>query len=74
VDVELELDTAPREVNLPPDLAAALDAEPEAGSFFQTLSYSSKQRLVLAIEQAKTAETRERRISQSVQALRQKRI
>jgi bacteriocin resistance YdeI/OmpD-like protein/uncharacterized protein DUF1905 len=74
VDVALELDTAPREVNLPPDLAAALDAEPEAGSFFQSLSYSSKQRLVLAIERAKTAETRQRRISQSVQALRQKRI
>ena len=28
VDVELELDTAPREVEVPPDLAAALDADP----------------------------------------------
>ena len=73
VDVEVELDTAPREVTIPPDFAAALDAEPEARSFFQSLSYSNKQRIVLAIEQAKTAETRRRRIFQSVQALGEKR-
>src|SRR5438874_8293269 len=30
VDVELELDTAPREVEVPPDFGAALDAEPKA--------------------------------------------
>jgi len=73
VDVEVELDTAPREVALPPDLAAALDAEPVAMSFFQSLSYSNKRRIVLGIEQVKTAETRQRRIVQSVQALREKR-
>jgi hypothetical protein len=72
VDVEVALDTAPREVTVPPDFAAALDAEPEAHSFFQTLSYSNKRRILLAIEQAKTAETRQRRITQSVQALRDK--
>ena len=69
VDVEVELDTAPREVSIPSDFAAALDAEPEAPSFFQNLSYSNKQRIVLAIEQAKTPETRRRRIRQSVQTL-----
>jgi uncharacterized protein YdeI (YjbR/CyaY-like superfamily) len=42
-------------------------------SFFQSLSYSNKQRVVLPIEQAKTAETRQRRIFQSMQALREKR-
>ncbi len=73
VDVEVELDTAPREVTVPTDLASALDAEPEARSFFQRLSYSNKQRIVLAIEQARTTETRQRRILQSVQALREKR-
>jgi hypothetical protein len=73
VDVDVELDTAPREVMVPPDLAAALDTEPQARSFFQGLSYSNKQRVVLAIEQATTAETRQRRIVQSVQALREKR-
>jgi hypothetical protein len=73
VDVEVELDTAPREVTIPPDFAAALDAEPEAGTLFQNLSYSNKQRIVLAIEQAKTPETRGRRIRQSVQALGERR-
>ncbi len=73
VDVEVELDTAPREVTVPTDLASALDAEPEARSFFQRLSYSNKQRIVLAIEQARTTETRQRRILQSVQALPGKR-
>jgi hypothetical protein len=72
VDVEVELDTAPREASIPSDFAAALDAEPEALSLFQDLSYSNKQRIVLAIEQAKTAETRRRRILQSVQALAEK--
>ena len=73
VDVEVELDSSPREVNVPPDFATALDAEPEAKSFFQSLSYSNKQRIVLAIEQARTTETRQRRILQSVEALREKR-
>jgi uncharacterized protein YdeI (YjbR/CyaY-like superfamily) len=73
VDVEIQLDTAPREVILSPDFAAALDAEPQARSYFQSLSYSNKQRIVLTIEQAKTTETRQRRIVQSVQALREKR-
>lgn len=74
VDVEVTLDTAPREVSLPSDLAAALDAEPEAQRYFQSLSYTNKQRIVLPIEQAKTAETRQRRIAQSVQALRDQRL
>ena len=73
LDVEVELDTAPRQVTIPPDFAAALDAEPEVRTLFQNLSYSNKQRIVLAIGQAKTAETRWRRILQSVQALGEKR-
>ena len=66
VDVALELDTAPREVTVPDDLSAALDADPAAQSFFDGLSYSNKLRHVLAIDGAKTAETRERRIAKSV--------
>ena len=70
VDVEVELDTAPRVVAIPPDLAAALDEEPDAKIRFESLSYSNKQRVVLPIEQAKTPETRQRRIAQSIEALR----
>ena len=66
VDVALQLDTAPREVVVPQDLTAALDADPAARSFFDGLSYSNKLRHVLAIDGAKTTETRERRIAKSV--------
>ena len=38
VDVDIELDTAQREVDVPPDFAAALDAEPDARRTFEGLS------------------------------------
>ena len=69
VDVRLELDTAPREVTAPADLAAALAAEPEARARFSGLSYSQKRWYVLGIEDAKTPATRERRIARAVAAL-----
>ena len=66
VDVELELDTEVREVNVPTDLAEALSHDAAAKKFFESLSYSNKSRHVLGIEGAKTAETRQRRIEKSV--------
>ena len=69
VDVELELDTIPREVTVPPDLAAALAAEPAAQATFEALSYSNKSWHVLQIEGAKSDETRQRRVARSVEAL-----
>lgn len=69
VDVEVELDTAPREVAVPDDLAAALDAEPAARTFFDGLSYSNRSWHVLQVEGAKTDETRRRRIEKSVAML-----
>ena len=74
IDVELELDTAPREVSVPADFAAALGAEPNAKQTFDGLSYSNKSWHVLQIEGAKSDETRQRRIMKSVQALREGRI
>ena len=74
IDVELELDTAPREVPVPADFAAALDAEPGAKRTFDGLSYSNKSWHVLQIEGAKSDETRQRRIVKSVEALREGRI
>jgi hypothetical protein len=71
VDVDLELDTAPRTLEVPPDLAAALDAEPAARTFFDSLSYSNRQWHVLSVEGAKTDETRRRRIAKSVEMLRE---
>jgi hypothetical protein len=71
VDVDLELDTQPREVAVPPDLVTALDTEPKAKEFFDGLSYSKQRWFVLRIEQAKKAETRERRVAQTVTMLRE---
>lgn len=70
IEVDLELDTAPREVELPADFAAALDAAPEARRAFESLSYSNKRRFTLSIEAAKSEETRKRRIEKSVSQLR----
>jgi len=71
VAVDIELDTAPREVTVPADLAAALDAEPDARRTFDGLSYSNKSWHVLQIAGAKTDGTRQRRVSKSVSALRE---
>jgi len=66
VKVTLELDTKPREVDVPTDLQRLLDENPKAKEFFETLSYSNKQRYVLPIEQAKTEETRQRRMEKAI--------
>jgi Bacteriocin-protection, YdeI or OmpD-Associated/Domain of unknown function (DUF1905) len=71
VDVDIELDTAPREVTVPPDFADALDRDPDARRFFEGLSYSQRQWFVLGVEEAKTAETRRRRIDKAVARLRE---
>jgi hypothetical protein len=74
VDVDIELDTAPREVAVPADFATALAAEPEASRTFDKLSNSNKGWHTSQIEGAKTDETRQRRIAKSVAALREGRM
>jgi hypothetical protein len=69
LDVELELDTQPREVEVSRDFEAALRAAPGARDAFDGLSYSNKRRHVLAIEGARTLETRQRRIDKSIEEL-----
>ena len=69
VEIDLELDTEPREVAVPPDFAAALAGDAAAKRSFDGLSYSQQQRWVLSIEDAKTAETRQRRIAKALGAL-----
>jgi len=71
VEVEIELDTAPRIVELPPDFEAALDADPVARAFFEGLSNSNKKWHVLSVTGARTDETRRRRIEKSVAMLRE---
>ena len=71
LDITLELDTEPRVVNVPADFAEALDRDAQARRFFDGLSYGNRLRYVLAIEGAKSDETRQRRIARSVEALRE---
>jgi len=74
VDVDIELDTAPRVVSVPDDFARTLDAEPEARRTFDGLSYSNKSWHVLQITGARTEETRARRVAKAIDALRAGRI
>lgn len=74
VEVDVEVDEAPREVSVPPDFAEALDGDAEAKRFFDGLSYSNKRRFVLPIEDAKTPETRQRRIEKAVSTLHEGKI
>lgn len=60
--VDLEVDTAPRTVEVPADLAAALDGAPGARAAFDALSPSARKAHVTSVEGAKAAETRQRRI------------
>ena len=71
VDVDMELDTEPRVLTLPPDFADALVADPRAKEFFDRLSYSHKLRHVQSIQAAKKPETRRRRIEKSISMLRE---
>jgi hypothetical protein len=70
LDVDIELDTAPRVLEIPPDFAAALAADPAAQAAFDKLSYSHKRQHTMPIEAAKAAETRTRRIEKSVAILK----
>ena len=71
VVVDVELDMAPREVEVPPELAAALAADPVATAFFASLSNSNKSWHTLQVAGAKTEETRQRRLEKSMQMLRE---
>lgn len=70
VEVGLVLDTQPREVTVPEDLSVALAGDAAAKAFFETLSYSNKLRHVLGITDAKTPETRQKRIDKAMEMLR----
>ncbi len=66
IGVDLELDTAPREVDVPADFAEALASSPDAQTAFGALNYSNRRRLVMAIDAAKSADTRQRRIGKTI--------
>jgi hypothetical protein len=69
IDVKVVLDSAPRVVDVPADLRAALDDAPEAAAAWARLSYSHQKAHVTAVLGAKAAETRARRIAAAVAKL-----
>jgi len=71
VDVDIELDTEPREVVVPADFAAALGRITKAQKYFDGLSYSKRKAFVVGVEGAKTEETRRRRIEKAVADLKE---
>ncbi len=70
IEVDLTLDTEPRIVPEPPDLATALNDNPEARAAFDRLPYGLKRKHVGAIEEAKASAVRQRRIAKLVTTMR----
>lgn len=69
IDLDITLDTAPREVEEPDDLKSALDERPGARVAFDKLPFGLKAKHLRDIEAAKTAEVRARRIGKLVETL-----
>jgi hypothetical protein len=70
VRVRMELDTEPRKVAIPGDLAAALAADPVAKKTFALMSFTHRREYVEWVEEAKRRETRARRIAATVARVR----
>ena len=70
IELELELDTKPREVEVPPALGAALAADNEARAAYEKLSYTHRKEYARWVADAKRDETRERRIAKTIEELR----
>ncbi len=70
IEVDLELETAPREVDMPPELIAALAADPVAAAAFEKLSFTYRKEHARAISEAKALETKQRRLERVMAALR----
>ena len=70
--VKLELDTEKREVTPPADLMKALKRSKAIWEKWKTLSFTHQREHAEAVEQAKSPETRARRVAKAVEKLRTK--
>lgn len=70
LDIDIVLDLAPREVEAPADLAAALEADPLAAAAWGKAAYSHRKEWARALEDAKKPETRAARLEKTLAALR----
>jgi len=72
IDINVELDTEKRDVEVPPELAKALAKDANAKKYFDGLSYSRKYALAAPIANGKTPETRERNLAKAMAELKGK--
>jgi len=70
VDVTIQLDTAPREVEVPEALAAALAADPQAKVSFEHMAFTHRKEYARWIAEAKQQETRQRRVQRALEMIR----
>ena len=63
---------SPSNATVPDDLQAALDANPEAKAFFETLTSNNRFAILYRIQDAKRPETRQRRIDKFIEMLNNK--
>ena len=73
ITIDIELDTAPRTVALPPDLAKEIAHDRKAMAAWDALSFTNKKEMARSLEEAKRPETRERRLSHALASLRNQR-
>lgn len=65
-EINIELDTAPRIVEIPEELAVQFQSNPEAKARWDALSYSNQLRMVTPINNAKQQETRDRNVTKII--------
>jgi len=70
VDVTIELDSAPRDVEVPEALAAALAADPQAKAAFDGMAFTHRKEYARWVSEAKREQTRQRRVQQALEMLR----
>lgn len=70
ITVEVEIDTGPRVIEPPSDLARALARNKGAAAAWAKLSYTNKREIAMGLEEAKKPETRERRLAAALERLR----
>jgi hypothetical protein len=69
-ELEIERDDSPRELQLPPELMAALSADPAARTAFEGLSFSHRREYAEWVAGAKREQTRARRVAETMDRLR----
>jgi hypothetical protein len=70
ITVDIGLDTAPRVIEPPADLAKALGRDKKATAAWAKLSYTNKREIATSLEEAKKPETRDRRLAAALEKLK----